>query len=355
MTWSAPSNQGTSPITGYDVYVGTVPGGEYAEPANGPQPVAGTSYLVSNLTVGTTYYFTVKAINAVGLSAPSNEVAATPGNSYRSVGTLATPVVSMTANPQGTGYWLANSGGAVATHGDVSAYGSTAGLHLNAPIVQIVATSDGKGYWEVASDGGIFAFGDAGFYGSMGGVKINAPVVGLTPTADGNGYWEVASDGGIFAFGDAGFDGSMGGVPLDAPGGGAGPRSRQRGLLGGGQRRRRLRLRRCSLPRFSHQPGTWPTRWWASPPPPTARATGRWPATAASSRTVRPPSKGRPAHSISMHRWPAWRWTREPAGTGCSPWTVASSPSEPRSMGPVDRRPSVKSPGDQIRSASRPR
>jgi hypothetical protein len=217
VTWSVPSNQGTSPITGYNVYVGTVSGSEYAEPVNGPLPITGTSYLVSSLTVGTTYYFTVKAINAVGLSAPSNEVSATPGNSYRSVGALTTPVVSMAANPQGSGYWLVNSGGAVATHGGVSAYGSTAGLHLNAPIEQIVATSDGKGYWEVANDGGIFAFGDAGFYGSMGGVKINAPVVGLAPTADGNGYWEVASDGGIFAFGDATFDGSMGGVPLNHP------------------------------------------------------------------------------------------------------------------------------------------
>ena len=217
VTWSAPSNQGTSPITGYNVYVGTVSGGEYAEPANGPLPITGTSYQVTDLTVGTTYYFTVKALNAVGLSTASNEVSATPTNSYRSVGALATPVVSMAANPQGTGYWLTNSGGSVATHGGVSAYGSTGGLHLNAPIVQIVATSDGKGYWEVASDGGIFAFGDAGFYGSMGGVKINAPVVGLAPTADGKGYWEVASDGGIFAFGDATFDGSMGGVPLNHP------------------------------------------------------------------------------------------------------------------------------------------
>ena len=76
VTWSAPSNQGTSPITGYDVYEGTVSGGEYAVPVNGPTPITAASYLVSNLTVGTTYYFTVKAINAVGFSASSNEVSA---------------------------------------------------------------------------------------------------------------------------------------------------------------------------------------------------------------------------------------------------------------------------------------
>ena len=123
----------------------------------------------------------------------------------------------MASTPDGGGYWLAQSNGAISTFGNATSYGSTANLTLNAPISHIVTTPDGKGYWLVAADGGTFAFGDAGFYGSMGGLPLNAPVVDIAPTADGKGYWLVASDGGIFAFGDAAFHGSMGGIPLNQP------------------------------------------------------------------------------------------------------------------------------------------
>ena len=66
----------------------------------------------------------------------------------------------------------------------------------------------------------------------------------MAATADGGGYWEVAADGGIFAFGDATFYGSMGGQPLDAAHRGHGRHRRRGRLLGGGLRRRDLRLRR---------------------------------------------------------------------------------------------------------------
>jgi hypothetical protein len=216
LNWSAPASNGSS-ITGYNVYVGIHPGAEYPEPVNGAQPVAGRSYTVNHLSAGTTYYFTVRAINQLGISAPSNEASAVPGVNFQAVGELPAPVVAMASSPKGNGYWMTNTQGAVATMGAVGDYGSTDGLALNAPIVQIVATSDGYGYWEVASDGGVFAFGDAGFYGSMGGQPLNAPIVGLAEVPGGGGYWEVASDGGVFAFGDAGFYGSMGGKPLDQP------------------------------------------------------------------------------------------------------------------------------------------
>ena len=123
----------------------------------------------------------------------------------------------MAALPDGAGYWLVDSTGAVSPHGAALSYGSMAGRALNAPIEHIVATPDGRGYWLVAGDGGTFAFGDAGFYGSMGGRPLVRPVVDLAPTRDGRGYWLVASDGGVFAFGDAGFRGSMGGRPLNRP------------------------------------------------------------------------------------------------------------------------------------------
>ena len=101
----------------------------------------------------------------------------------------------------------------------------------------------------MAGDGGIFTFGDAPFLGSMGNVRLNRPVVGMAATRSGRGYWQVATDGGIFTFGDAPFLGSMGNVRLNRP------------VVG-------------------------------MAPTPTGAATGRWPATAASSRSATPRSSG---------------------------------------------------------------
>jgi hypothetical protein len=79
LTWAAPQQDGGSPITGYNVYKGTASGGESATPVNAaPLAAAATGYTVTGLANGTKYYFTVKAINAVGLSVPSREGLATP-------------------------------------------------------------------------------------------------------------------------------------------------------------------------------------------------------------------------------------------------------------------------------------
>ena len=126
-------------------------------------------------------------------------------------------VVGVAATPSGGGYWLVAGDGGIFSFGDAAFWGSTGALHLNAPIVGMASTADGRGYWLVASDGGVFSFGDAAFDGSTGGMRLDAPVVGMASTADGRGYWLVASDGGVFSFGDAAFHGSTGGLRLAAP------------------------------------------------------------------------------------------------------------------------------------------
>jgi len=77
LSWTAPSPDGGSAITGYDVYECTTSGGESQTPVN-TSPITGTSYTVTGLTNGTTYYFTVVAIGAVGNSPAANEASATP-------------------------------------------------------------------------------------------------------------------------------------------------------------------------------------------------------------------------------------------------------------------------------------
>jgi len=76
LSWSAPASNGGSAITGYNVYRGTSAGGEPATPV--ASNVSGTSFTDTGLVNGTTYFYTVAAVNAVGVSPQSAEVSATP-------------------------------------------------------------------------------------------------------------------------------------------------------------------------------------------------------------------------------------------------------------------------------------
>jgi hypothetical protein len=124
--------------------------------------------------------------------------------------------VSLSATPDGRGYWVFTNFGRVLPFGTAQWYGDMSSVALNGEVLDSVATPSGRGYYMVASDGGIFTFGDARFSGSMGGKRLNKPVMSMAPDSDGSGYWLVASDGGIFAF-EARFYGSMGAVPLNKP------------------------------------------------------------------------------------------------------------------------------------------
>ena len=76
LSWSPPANPGSAPVTSYNVYRGTSPGGEAAGPiATG---VTTTSFTDPSLANGTTYSYTVTAVNAVQEGAHSNEASATP-------------------------------------------------------------------------------------------------------------------------------------------------------------------------------------------------------------------------------------------------------------------------------------
>lgn len=73
LSWTTPANGGSA-ITGYKVYRGTASAGETLYASLG---VVNT-YTDTSATNGTTWYYQVTAVNAVGESARSNEVSATP-------------------------------------------------------------------------------------------------------------------------------------------------------------------------------------------------------------------------------------------------------------------------------------
>jgi hypothetical protein len=262
LSWTAPSSDGGSAITGYDVYQGTTSGGEGATPINSV-PITGTTYMATGLSNGTTYYFTVKAINVIGHSPASNETSATPvtvpdapigltatahpGNialawtaptntggsaieNYQvfrgttSGGESTTPLATVTA----TSYTDTSSTPGVTYYYTVKAYNaqgnSVASVEAHALISttlaggpHLAATPDGTGYWVVGPTGAVTAYGTAHDHGSEVGKPLNGPIVGIAATPDGQGYWLVGTDGGVFTFGDAGFYGSEGGKPLNQP------------------------------------------------------------------------------------------------------------------------------------------
>ncbi len=126
LTWQPPASDGGSPVTGYDVYMGTAPG---AESPNAVASTSGTAALVrpdpATITNGTKYYFTVKAVNAIGTSPASSEVSATPeavpGPPADLVATAANGSVKLT--------WLApvSQGGSPVTGYDLYQGGSPEG------------------------------------------------------------------------------------------------------------------------------------------------------------------------------------------------------------------------------------
>jgi subtilase family serine protease len=74
LSWSAPSSNGGSAITNYNIYRGTASGGETLLTTLGNV----LTYTDTAVTNGQIYYYQVTAVNSVGESSRSNEASATP-------------------------------------------------------------------------------------------------------------------------------------------------------------------------------------------------------------------------------------------------------------------------------------
>jgi sugar lactone lactonase YvrE len=212
LSWSAPALTGGAPITGYDVYEGTSPGGESSIPVNA-SPVTATGYTLSGLANGTTYYFTVKAINVAGSSVSSGETSLTPGVPS-SVSVLDTAVLG------------AQTGDTVTFTAEVSGAGGTPtgtiAWSLAGPGLPVCAVSTLVGAQAsctiVAGKAGAYSAtatygGDAVYTGSLG-VDATASVSPATPSVT------VADDspasGSVATGGSLSFSATVAGPPAGA-------------------------------------------------------------------------------------------------------------------------------------------
>ncbi len=76
LSWSTPVSDGGSPLIEYRVYRSTTSGSGYVLVASVADDV--TTYTDDSVSNGVTYYYVVRAVNALGESANSNEVSVTP-------------------------------------------------------------------------------------------------------------------------------------------------------------------------------------------------------------------------------------------------------------------------------------
>ena len=130
------------------------------------------------------------------------------------------PIISAQPTIDGTGVYAIGSDGGVFTYNSSflgSVYDAIAKVHRvpvgairpDQPIVGITVDPDGNGYWLVGADGGVFTF-DTPFRGSLPAIvpfeDLFAPVTEMVPF--GNGYLLVGADGGVFNFSNQPFAGS---------------------------------------------------------------------------------------------------------------------------------------------------
>ena len=203
--WTAPSSNGGSPVTSYDILRATTSGGESSTPFAGG--VTGTSFEDTSVANGTTYFYEVEAVNSVGRSVASNQVSATPGSEASAETTPTKKLPEVAVQGPGNSLWLywqtadAQWHGPLGIGGPGSAY-STPSVAFGATGLPTI-TVQGPGnslwlYWQTA---------DAQWHGPLGiggpGSAYSTPSVAFgatglpTITVQGPGnslwlYWQTA-------------------------------------------------------------------------------------------------------------------------------------------------------------------
>ena len=113
------------------------------------------------------------------------------------------PVVGISSDPAGGGYWLVTSRGRVFPEGP-RYWGSVHTTRATGPIIGIAANPTGTGYWLATSRGHVFALGHTRNWGSTTTTPATGPIVGITASPMYHGFWVVTRRGRVIAFGNPG-------------------------------------------------------------------------------------------------------------------------------------------------------
>lgn len=128
LSWTAPSNNGGSAVTGYEIDRSNNGGSTWSTVASNTGSI-GTTYSSTGLTANATYTFRVSAINVVGTSSPSNIASAkTSATSTGSTVTITVKTVGLNGNTI-TGLWttLISGGSTIKSGYTTKTYSVTAG------------------------------------------------------------------------------------------------------------------------------------------------------------------------------------------------------------------------------------
>jgi len=139
VSWTAPAANG-SPITGYTVM--TSPGGTTT-------PATGTSVLVTGLTDGTAYTFTVTATNGVGTSSASDPSSPVTPASSATAPDAPTGVTAVPGNTQATVSWSApafDGGSAITGYTVTASPGGVTATTAGATSAAVITLTNGTTY-----------------------------------------------------------------------------------------------------------------------------------------------------------------------------------------------------------------
>jgi fibronectin type 3 domain-containing protein len=164
LTWTPPSDGGSA-ITGYVISRGTAPGAQSSYATVG----AVSSYTDSAVAAGTTYYYRLQAVNAVGTGASSPEATATPYT------TAAAPVLTGVAGKsQAQLSWTVPANGGTAITGYRIYRGPSAGTES---LIQTI--SSGTSYIDPVAVGSTYSYRVAAVTAAGTGALSNSVVVAV--------------------------------------------------------------------------------------------------------------------------------------------------------------------------------
>jgi len=187
LRWTAPTSNGGSAITSYNIYRGTSAGSE-STMAIGSSTTQ--TYTDSTVVAGKTYYYVVKAVSAVGTSSASNEASYTES----SVPSAPTNLTASLTTGKITLTWTAPASGGSAITGYTVLRGTSSSLTDQASIASVTMTS----FTDLTASAGTTYYYTVKAVNAVGSSAASAPVsimVGRTVPGTPIGLTAVGSDG----------------------------------------------------------------------------------------------------------------------------------------------------------------